>query len=70
MNLETITLHDLMGEDYNIYVRKNEKFGYDMEVVKDDTEESFKVNVHDFAADSLAEFCKMFLTRYEREQEQ
>lgn len=68
MNLETITLHDLMGEDYSVYIRKNEKFGYDMEVVRDDTDESFKVNVHDFAADSLAVFCRMYLNDYEREQ--
>lgn len=70
MNLETLTLHDIMGEEYSVYLNRNKKFGYDMEVVRDDTEESFKVNVHDFAADSLAVFCRMFLTRYEREQEQ
>jgi len=67
MNLETLTLHDLMGEDYDVYIRKNEKFGYDMEVSRDAPEESFTVNVHDFAADALAVFCRMYLSGYERE---
>jgi len=58
-----------MGEDHSVYIRKNSKFGYDMEVVRDETDESFTVNVHDFAADSLAVFCRMYLHGYEREQD-
>jgi hypothetical protein len=69
MNLETLTLYDLMGEDHDVYIRKNEKFGYDMEVSRDAPEESFTVNVHDFAADALAVFCRMYLAGYEREQD-
>lgn len=64
--LEELSLYALMGEDFGIWINKNPKFGYDVEI---DDESGFPIireNVHPDAIDSMARFCRMFLRDYER----
>lgn len=71
MNLETLTLYEIMGEDFNVFLRKNDKFGYDMDVIMDETDEGFAVEgIHEYAVDSLATFCRMYLKQYDKLQEE
>lgn len=67
MSLEELTLYDLMGEGHYVHLRKSNGFGYDMEVIREDTDETFTENeVHPCAVEGLAEFCRMYLNQYQR----
>lgn len=64
--MEYLTLMDLMGEDHNIWLCKNKKFGYHMEIDNEDGETIVKEDeVHPVAIEGFARFCKQFLSMYE-----
>ena len=66
--LGALSVYDLMGMDCSIYVKKNNKFGFDVEIESD--EESFDTyqdkSIHAYAIESLAEFCRRFLHSYSK----
>lgn len=65
-SLETITLYDLMAENLDIWLTKNKKFGYDLEVDDEDYEPLIREDgVHPYAIDSFADFCRSFLKNYD-----
>ncbi len=66
--LTEITLYDLMAEDLTIWITKNSKFGFDLQIDNDEncTPLVNEKGVHPFAADSLALFCAQYLGSYER----
>lgn len=62
-----ISLYDLMGEDHDIWIQKNSKFGFNLEIDNEDSQTIIKeemINPH--AIESFALFCKRFLSSYER----
>lgn len=67
-NICEVTLYDLMAEDFTVWVGKNKQFGYDLHIegYDNDSPEIEEEGVHPCAIDSFAEFCKKFLSQYER----
>jgi hypothetical protein len=67
-SLSEITVLDLLGEDYNLWITKNKKGGFDvqMELDWDDNESVLERNIHPYAMDNFAKFCKNFVRQYER----
>ena len=62
-----VTLYDLMAEDLEVYVRSNPKHGFDIEINDEYGQPLlFEDNIHEYAVDSFADFCRMFLNSYER----
>lgn len=63
----SLTLHDLMAEDVDIWLTRNKKFGFDLEI---DDEEGHELiiekGIPDAAAESFARFCRHFLSCYDR----
>jgi len=65
--MNNVSLSDLMGEDFSVYMRKNAKFGYDLEIENEEGEMVVETNgVHEYAIDSFADFCRQFLSNYDR----
>ena len=68
--INEISLYDLMAEDIDVYINRNEKFGFDMFALDENGETSFlEKGIHPCAADSFANFCKKYLTVYEKAKE-
>ncbi len=66
--LHDVSVSDLMGIDHTVWIKKNPRFGFDIEVQNDeDTYEVFQEKeLHPYAIESLAEFCRRFLQSYSR----
>jgi len=65
-SVHAISLGDLMGEDHDIWIQKNSKFGFNLEIDNENTETILKEEgIHPAAIESLALFCKKFLGTYE-----
>lgn len=66
MNIGEISLEELMGEDYYVFLRLNPKFGVDMTLISDEVDEDVVTTaVHPAAIESMATFCRRFLKQYE-----
>lgn len=69
-NMATIcdlTLHELMAEEFDVFVKRNKKFGFDLDI-EGWEEESPRVHdkgIHPCAIESLAAFCRRFLMSYD-----
>ena len=62
-----ITLYDLMAEDLDVWVSKNKKFGFDLEI--EDEKGQVIVDekgIHPFAMESYADMCRRFLHFYDK----
>jgi len=64
--LDSLTISDLMGDDHYVWVGKNKEFGYILEIENEEGVEIFEKCIHPFAARSLADFCRRYLSFYER----
>tara|TARA_R110000868_G_C10972576_1_gene770465 strand:- start:1725 stop:1943 length:219 start_codon:yes stop_codon:yes gene_type:complete len=65
--MENVSLYDLMAEDLDVWVTKNSKFGFDMQI--DDENGKTIVDekgIHPAAADSFADFCRRYLAFYDK----
>jgi len=66
-----ITLHDLMAEDVSVWIGKDKKFGFNLEIEDENGDPMVEEQgIHPYAADSLATFCKHYLACYERAKKQ
>ncbi len=65
-SVHSYTLGDLMGNDHTVYMKKNKKFGVDLEIQDEDQNMVFEDTIHPFAAESFADFCRQFLHHYEQ----
>lgn len=65
-----LTLHDLMGEDYYVWIKNHPKFGYNLTIESDDGESNVTEGVHPDAMESFASFCRTFLRSYDKCQEE
>lgn len=62
-----ITLEELMSEDYQVLLRQSNNFGFDLYIEGEDIDEAIETKgVHPYAIESLANFCKSFLSSYSR----
>lgn len=66
--LNDVTLSDLMGEDSYVWVSRNKGYGYVMELESDDCIEPYlrEVGINPCAMESLASFCRRFLSFYDK----
>lgn len=65
--LQDITLYDLMGNEYEIHIKKNEGFGFNLEVeCEEDEMHVQELALHKCAAEGFAEFCRRYLASYEK----
>lgn len=66
-SLEEISIYDLMGSEYDIWITKNKNFGFDIEIDNDEYETILhEKELHPFAVESLVTFCKKVLLSYAR----
>lgn len=65
--MNKISLYDLMAENIDVYVNRNEKFGFDVFALNENGETMFlEKGVHPAATESFAAFCKNYLEVYEQ----
>lgn len=66
-SISEITLYELMAEDISVWLCKNRKFGFDLEIDGETWEPIVKEEkIHPCAAESFASFCRRYLDCYER----
>lgn len=69
--INDITLYDLMAEDLDVWICKNRKFGFNLEIENQGGEMVVDEHgIHPCAADSFASFCRQYLSCYERVSQQ
>ena len=69
--LNEITLYDLMAEDLTISVKKDDSFGFDVEIDNDKFDVIIEEKrIHPCAMESFASFCRYFLHGYEKAQKE
>jgi len=67
LSINDITLFDLMAQDYDVWMTKNDDFGYNLEIDDENCEMRVRESeLHPCAADSFAVFCRSFLACYDR----
>ena len=64
--IHDITLSDIMGEDFNVWVGKNKDFGFILDIEDEQGNTISEKCIHPFAMQSMADFCKRFLSFYEK----
>jgi len=65
--IEDVTLYDLMAENFSVWVGKNKKFGFDLEIEGDDDTLTIEGSgIHPCAMESFADLCRRFLHFYDK----
>ncbi len=66
--LGDVTINDLMSSDTYVWVGKNKAYGYLFELEDDESTEPFlkEKEIHPYAMESLAMFCRRFLNFYDK----
>ena len=66
--LSTISIYDIMGHDYNVWIKKERDFNYTLRVESDEFENDVfaEEDAHQFCLESLAQFCRSFLRQYDK----
>jgi len=72
MNIGEITLEQLSGEDYYVWIKNHPKFGYNVTLECEEVHENSVSGeaIHPDAMESLATLCRTFLRAYEQCQEE
>lgn len=65
-HLMDITIGELMGEEFEMWLGKNKLFGYLMEVENEEEEVSREKSISPAAIDNFARTCRQFLFCYDR----
>jgi len=66
-SISNITLYELMAQDLDVWVSRSNKQGFKIEI--DDEEGQSLVcdePVHPYAMESFADFCRRYLSSYDR----
>jgi two-component SAPR family response regulator len=63
-----VTLYDLMAEDFNVWLEKDKKYGYNLHLESFDSKcmEVVEDNICDDAIDGFAHVCRRFLHLYDK----
>ncbi len=64
--INELTLYDLGGQDFDVWLTENKKFGFDLQLTDEDGAEYEEKGLHRYAAESLADFCRRYLACYDR----
>lgn len=65
-SLSEISLHDLMAEDFSLYISKNKTFGFDIELEGENKDMCIsQKGVHLYAIESFASVCRQYLKFYD-----
>lgn len=65
--LQDITLYDLMADSHEVWIKPNDKFGFDLTIDTDAGEPLLEeCGIHLFATNALAEFCRDYLAIYDQ----
>lgn len=65
-SLSEINVYDLGGIDHYVILKRNDKFGFDLEIENEEDQTTYQnTGIHPYAIDSLATFCRRFLHGYE-----
>ena len=65
-SINDITLYDLMDEGIDVWLTKSDNFGYRLEIDIDDEPLVIDKELHPYAAESFAAFCRKYLASYEK----
>jgi hypothetical protein len=65
-NIMELSLYDLGAVDYDVWLNKNKDFGYYLEIESEDGHAFIEEQLHPFAADALADFCRRYLHGYDK----
>jgi hypothetical protein len=60
---ETLSLHDLMAQDFYVYMTKN-KEGYQLDLEDEDGKHVIGKNIHPCAMESMIKVCTRFILHY------
>lgn len=63
--IRDLSLAELMGDDHGVWLAKNKEFGFVLEIENDEGQTITEKCIHPFAAESLASFCRRYLSLYE-----
>ena len=66
MILGSMTLEQLSGEDYYIWIKHHPKFGYNVTLESEDEKSVCAEGVHIDAMESIATLCRSFLRAYDQ----
>lgn len=67
----SLSVADIMGEDHSVWLSKNKKFGFDIEIENEDGELVVKESgIHPYAVESFFLFCKRFIAVFESQCEE
>jgi len=65
--LEDLSLSELMGEDFGVWVCKNKQYGFDVSIEDKEGGDYIEgTGIHPCAMESMAHFCRQFLYFYEK----
>lgn len=63
---ETITLSELMSEDFDVWITMNKRFGFDLQIDDENGDTIIdEKGIHPLAMDSYADMCRRFLYFYD-----
>jgi len=62
----SLTIDELMGDDHYPYITKNKSWGFDFGVESAGDEEMEATKIHPMGMESMADFCRRFLSFYDR----
>jgi hypothetical protein len=61
-----LSIYELGSIDHYVILRRNKKFGFDLEIENEEDQTSYEEKgLHPYALDSIALFCRRFLTSYD-----
>lgn len=63
--ISQLTVYDIGADDHDVWLRKDSKFGFNIEITDEDGEVFINENIHPYAAEAMAHFCKRYLAAYE-----
>lgn len=65
MKLKDLNMYELMGLDHDVHIRRNNKFGFDLQIINDEEKITYEhKELHPISIESLAAFCRCFLHSY------
>lgn len=71
MNIDAVTLGELMADDLYVWVKSHPKFGYNLKIENYDDEVIVDhEGIHPDAMESFASLCRTFLRAYDKCQEE
>lgn len=65
-SINEITLEELMGEDFSVFISKNPSFGFNLYLEDDFYNEITTEGINQEAMDNFYTFCKNFIKQFDK----